>query len=323
VKQWEEWMMKEKIKVSLVQFAPTWLKPEVNAKRLADFTEDEARKGSELIVFPELSNVGYITPVRAGLPPSYSADVSAAEFAAMYVKASERVPGPTSELLEETARKHGVHVVVGLSRLHPVIPAVIFNSAVLIGPSGLIGIYDKVHMPSNEKLFFHPGGSFKVFKTDLGSIGISICYDGRFPEIGRILALKGAEIICSIWNIATVENTTFPGTLKYRASTRAMENSCYYLACDRAGVEGDVTFFGESTIAKPNGEIVACLDSDEEGVIRAELYNEEIIKVRSYGLTVFQDRRPALYGPIAEPLPFAAEPPTESRAAQPETEGLE
>lgn len=292
--------MRERVKVSLVQFAPVWLDREKNAERMKCFAQEVAEKGSELIVFPELSNIGYVNPVTIGQVPSFDSKTSAIEFAAKYIKASEPVPGPTTELLGEATSKYGVYIVVGISQLHPVIPATLYNSAVLIGPSGVIGIHHKMHIPLNERYYFFPGNTADVYRTDIGNIGMTVCYDGRFPELTRILSLKGAEIICAIWNTPGVEHMD-PMSHKYRAHVRAQENGNYFLACNRVGKEGDVSFLGHSAIAKPDGGIVAYSDSQEEEVITAELYNEEIIKFRAL-LGVFRDRRPELYSLITEPM---------------------
>lgn len=296
--------MKEKIRVSLVQFVPEWLQPEKNAERMANFVQKEAENGSELILFPELSNLGYITPALPGLKASFDPKVSAHEFAAKYVQASEQIPGPTTERLTQLTKKYGVYIVVGMSRLHPIIPATIYCSAALIGPSGVIGVYNKIHIAANEKLFFYPGDSIEVYRTELGNIGIMICYDGRFPELARILALKGAEIICWIINIVYMEKFLEPHTVRSRCYVRAIENSNYCLGCSRGGREGEVLFVGHSAVAAPNGEIIAYSDTDEEDVITAELRNEEIVKVRSSLLTVFADRRPELYSAITAPLSY-------------------
>ncbi|MBA7627772.1 N-carbamoyl-D-amino acid hydrolase [subsurface metagenome] len=292
--------MKDKVKVSLVQYAPVWLDSKKNAEKMKRLAQEEAEKGSELIVFPELSNVGYVTPVTIGLPPSFDAKTSAAEFAAKYIKAAEPVPGPTTEVLGEVTSKYGVYIVVGLSQSHPVITATLYNSAVLIGPSGVIGIHHKMHVPLNEKYYFYPGNTADVYRTDLGNIGMIVCYDGRFPELSRILALKGAEIICAISNSPGIEYQD-PLIDKYRADCRAQENGLYFLSCERVGKEGDIVYLGYSAIAKPGGGIIACSESNEEEVVTAELHNEAIIGFRA-ALNVFRDRRPELYSLIAEPL---------------------
>jgi len=295
--------MKDKVKVSLIQFVPAWLDSEKSAERMKRFAQEEAGKGSELIVFPELANIGYITPRMIGQAPSFDSKTSAIEFAVKYIKASEPVPGPTTELLGEVTNKYGVYIVVGIAQLHPVVPATLYNSAVLIGPSGILGIQHKMHIPLNEKYYFCPGDTAEVYQTDLGNIGMAVCYDNRFPELPRILALKGAEIVCSIWNMsgAKYDDPIDPMTNKYLAHARARENGNYYLICNRAGREGDTVFFGHSAMAQPDGGIIAYSDSEEEVVLTAELRNEEIIKFRAW-LSIFRDRRPEKYSLITQPM---------------------
>ena len=285
--------MKNQVRVSLVQFAPAWLEPEKNALRMAELAAQEAQNGAELIIFPELANVGYIT--GCATPSGLNTD-----FAKRYVQAAESVPGPTTESLGEVAATHGVHIVVGLAERHPVIPHTLFNSAVLLGPSGIIGVHHKAHLPTHERHFFYPGGTSSVFPTPLGNIGLLICYDLRFPELARVLALKGAEIICVCW--------AGPGTdladlqhIKYRTFTRAQENGCYVALCNRVGEEEDVRFIGRSVVAAPHGEILAYCDTDEETVLRSTITDEAIIQYRATR-NVFRDRRPDLYTPITAPI---------------------
>ena len=310
--------MKDKVRVSLVQFASEWLQREKNAQRMRTFVEQEAQKGAELIVFPELANIGFITPISPGDPPDFDSKTTALDFAVKYIKASEPIPGPTTEVLGDVAKKRGVYIAVGISQLHPVIPGTLYNSAALIGPSGVIGVHHKMHLSQNEKYFFYPGNTSEVYATDLGNIGMTICYDGRFPELSRILALKGAEIICTMvaadgTSMARLYGDSFdhPGSInqsntlttfnKCRSSVRAMENSLYYLTCSRTGKEGNKSYFGHSAIAAPNGQLLAWSESEEEEVITAELSNDKLIEAR-LPLTIFRDRRPELYSLICEPL---------------------
>jgi predicted amidohydrolase len=312
--------MKDIVDVSLIQFAPGWLEQDKNRERMKSFAQQEAEKGAELIVFPELSNTGYITPTAPGTLPDYSPDVDAAEFATMFIKASEPIPGPTTNVLGEVAKKYGVYIVVGIAQLHPVIPYTLYNSAALIGPFGIIGVHHKVHLPYEEKQYFYPGNTVEVHATELGNIGMTVCYDGRFPELSRVLALKGAEIICSVWAVpkTAMEIISEVDSLKHRAYTRAQENGVYYLACNRSGRQGDTEFIGHSVVAAPNGKIIAYCDSSEELSLTAELNNEELIKYRAR-LSIFRDRRPELYTAIVEPLsqPFDPVPAKATSGAAP------
>ena len=320
--------MKDNVRVSVVQFASEWLEREKNAQRMRTFVEQEAQKGAELIVFPELANIGFITPIFPGEPPYFDSKTTALDFAVKYIKASEPIPGPTTEVLGEVARKRGVYIAVGISQLHPVIPGTLYNSAALIGPSGVIGVHHKMHLGVDEKHFFYPGNTSEVYATDLGNIGMIICYDSRFPELSRILALKGAEIICSVVAVPQTGLRYHGGStdqLKCRSSMRALENFVYYLTCNRSGKEGNTSYVGHSAVAAPSGQLLACSESDEEEVITAELSNDKLIEAR-VPLTVFQDRRPELYSLISEPLskpyrPTAVmKPAIEPTPAAPETQ---
>lgn len=294
--------MKAEVKVSAVQLAVERLQLEKNIERMKSFVEAEAKKGAELIVFPELANLGYIAPFMPGdsVDPE---DVNFTEIASKYALAAETIPGPTTEALLELTRKYNIYVVVGMAQRHPDVSPTLYNSAALLGPKGIIGVHHKMHLPLNEKHYFYPGSTSEVFTTDLGKIGLLVCYDCRFPEASRILALKGAEIICSVWNVSGGFGTVTPDmdSLKYRAYTRAQENGLFFVACNRSGTQGNAFFTGHSAIASPNGTIIASSTTKDEEVIRATLKEKELIDYRS-SLSIFLDRRPELYGLVTKPL---------------------
>jgi omega-amidase len=277
--------VKEAVPVSMVQLDSKWLDREQNASRMAEFVVSEgADHDADLVVFPELANTGYLDPHTD------------AEFARKLYAQSETIPGPTTEILGEAARAGGTHVVVGISEAHATIPHVLLNSAVLIDPAGdLVGVHRKVHVCLNEKNYYAAGDAIDVFDTALGRIGLNVCYDVRFPELARIQALQGAEIIVSIW-ASFVQSGKVPVTsIRERCATRAMENAVFFLGCNRSGVEGERRFYGHSAIAAPSGETIAASDTEAEEVVRATLLDELLGAQRAY-LTIFRDRRPELYG---------------------------
>lgn len=317
--------MKETVHVSAIQFASQWLELYKNVERMKSFVEAEAKNGAELLVFPELANIGYVTPAIPGGTPSFE-DLSYAEFASRYVRAAETIPGPTTEALSEVTRRHGLYVVVGIAQKHPIIPYTLYNSAVLLGPTGIIGVHHKMHIPLSEKQFFYPGNTAEVFRTELGNIGMQICYDARFPELTRVLALKGAEIICCPWGIfrgkGIVQSAKLAleeNALKYRSYTRAQENGVFFISSNGSGPQGDVEFQGYSVIAAPNGSIISFSETSEEDVIRAELKDDELVNYRST-LTLFRDRRPEMYGLICKPF---SEPSKSPEVVEKETEPVE
>jgi predicted amidohydrolase len=286
---------------SLVQFASVWLDRDANVERMRSFVQSESEAGSKLIVFPEMANTGYITPAVVGDPVDFDG-LTNAEFATRFVQQAEKVPGPTTEALCELTGMYGVYVAVGLTQLHPVVPGTLYNSGVLLGPDGVVGIHHKMHIALNEKQYFYPGNTAQVFSTELGNIGVQVCYDARFPELSRILALKGAEIVCCLWcvpGIFTVPDVT--NSLRYRTYTRAQENGVYFLSCNRSGWQGKTQFMGHSVVAAPDGSIIAASDTPDEDVVRVELTEQRFLAYRST-LSIFRDRRPELYGLLTEPL---------------------
>ncbi|WP_370935118.1 carbon-nitrogen hydrolase family protein [Amycolatopsis sp. cg13] len=283
--------MKDEVRVSLVQFSSAVLDCPGNAKRMAEFVERETQEhGAELIVFPELSNTGY---VRSARDDAYAESLYAA---------SELVPGPTTEALGEAARRGGAHVVVGMSQRHPQIPEVLYNSAVLIGPSGeVVGVQHKVHPCRDEKEYYVPGDEISVFPTALGTLALNVCYDVRFPEMARVQTLSGAEIVVSLWASAVQPGKVPSDSIVSRCATRAMENAVFFLGCNRTGTDDEQHFYGRSAVAGPSGDVLARSNDDREDAVRAVLQGSDLKAQRRY-LTIFRDRRPELYGRVTEPL---------------------
>jgi omega-amidase len=282
--------VKQSVRVSVVQFAPQRLDPAANARRMVEFVEREVREHrAELVVFPELSNVGYLSGTDAGLDEG---------FAPRYYQSAEPISGHTTRALGQVAKRSRVHVIVGVAEVHPTVQGMLFNSSVLIGSDGEIGgVQRKVHIPRIEKHYFVPGDRIEVFETQLGRLGMQVCYDDRFPEVARVQALRGAEMIVAVF-AGTAYGNRSADELTHRAVTRALENAVYYVICNRSGAEDGAVFMGHSVIADPRGGILAASESCDEEVIRAELTNDQLLQARIY-LSTFRDRRPDLYGPIS------------------------
>ncbi|MDO8531215.1 MAG: carbon-nitrogen hydrolase family protein [Dehalococcoidia bacterium] len=289
--------MKAVVHASLVQFNPRWLDRERNADRMRAFAEDEAREGADLILFPELANIGYIPP----RPRASGATAEEVDAAVQYVRAAETIPGPTTLALSDVAARFHTHIVVGIAERHPTIPGTLYNSAALIGPSGIVGVHRKVHLGRDEKQYFYAGNSAQVFDTDIGRLGLLICYDSRFPEIVRAQALKGAEIVCSVWANPRIGNSKGPHRLHMFSYVRALENANFFLSCGRVGEEGGVHFSGHSAAGSPGGELLAASDTEDEEVVRVTLQEKDLLKARTI-FPYFRDRRPDVYGILVEPL---------------------
>ena len=287
--------MTEKTKASLVQMDVAALAPTRNLERMCGFASREAADGARLIVFPELANTGYVEPLAPGEPidPAFGEH---AEYAARLYAASEPPGGPITQALTAIARDHDAHIVAGLSLRDPKLPGVIYNASVLFGPDGVTGIYRKIHLWHCEKLYFAPGDGLEVHRTPLGTIGMQVCYDIRFPEVTRSLTLKGAEIVCSVW--ASFRKTNAPpddpDLFKHRAYTRSVENGIFFLSCNRSGTQGGFNFLGRSVVTSPKGTVLAASTTEDEVVIRAEI---DLDAVTSYRMSVgvIADRRPTAY----------------------------
>ena len=272
--------MKDQVIVSAVQMPTQWMEVEKNLDYIRhSIAKAKAEENADLVVFPELSNAGYIKERDK---------VFGKEFA----KAADTVPGYFTDEVGKEAKKHGVYVVVGMVKLHPEIPGTLYNAAVLIDPQGeIVGVQHKMHIPGEEKHYFIGGTNCEAYKTDIGTIGMSICFDGQFPEFTRTLALKGAEILCMIWNMPSFSNP--PQLLESITATRAAENRMFAVSVNRIGVDGNVDFFGHSVISDPVGNFLAKAGK-EEAIITAVL-KEDVLLEERLQQPVFRDRRPEMY----------------------------
>jgi predicted amidohydrolase len=259
-------------------------KHEVNRRKILDLFAEAVGKGARLVVFPECATSGY------GFD-----DVESAR------EAAEPLPGPTTEMLIPACAAAGAYAVVGLLELRD--EEGFYNSAILIGPEGLVGVYRKAHLPLlGVDRFTVPGGTgFRVWETAIGRVGVAICYDLRFPEAIRALALRGADVVALPTNWPDGSQNA-PG---FVTRTRALENRVFLLACNRCGEESGFWFFGRSQISDPGGDVLAeagageeiCYASIEPGQAREKRI---VIRPDKFEMDTVGDRRPDLYGPLVE-----------------------
>jgi N-carbamoylputrescine amidase len=178
-----------------------------------------------------------------------------------------------------------------------------YNSVAVVDTDGdLLGVYRKSHIPDGpgyeEKYYFRPGDTgFKVWQTQVGTIGVGICWDQWFPECARAMALKGAELL--LYPTAIGSEPQDPDLDTKDPWQRAMighavSNAIPVLAANRIGVEGDLTFYGHSFIADHRGDKLAELGRQDEGILTAALDLDAIAQYRA-GFGLFRDRRPDLY----------------------------
>lgn len=227
---------------------------------------------ADLLVLPELCNSGYNFPTRKDAFEA-AEEISNSRFV---------------RLLEEHCRQRKTYVVSGFNEKDGF---KLYNSTVLIGPEGYIGKYRKIHLFYNEKDIFCSGDvGLPVFETPIGKIGMLVCFDWVFPEVWRILALKGADVICH--SSALV----LPGFAQRSVPVHALINHVFVITANRTGTEHGLTFTGMSTIANPKGEVVyqAAAETEESRVFDFDLAmaRNKLITPRN---DLLGDRRPELY----------------------------
>ena len=267
------------VRVALAQIAVEPLDSKKNIDRMLRIC-DEVGSGADLLVFPELADLGYVRERDRA-------------FGAQYLSAAEPVPGQVTDALGEAARRYGVHIVAGVAERHPSIAATAFNSAVLIDASGRVaGVQRKLHLAGEERHYFVTGRAINVFDTDLGRLTISICYDNYFPEVARAAALRGAEIVCGVFNIP--DRADWRERLAALASVRAYENMNHVVFVNRVGTDAGVPYGGESAIASPPGRVIARGPCLEEAIVTATLRSQAIAEERAWR-PIFADRRPEVY----------------------------
>lgn len=278
------------LKVAVCQYAPRLGRVDENATIGSEWIARAANAGARLIVLPELANSGY----------AFSSPEEAEA-------GSETAPdGPTLIQWVEQCRRLGVWVVAGFSERSA---AGRFDSAALLGPGGVIGVYRKAHLFFNEQSYFEPGDiGFPVFDLPFGRVGMLICYDLWFPEASRVLSLAGADIICVPTNWVAnfrrrVQDERGWTMGNYASVAVATQNQVFLAAADRIGTERDIEFVGGSCVVGPDGWMLAgpATRSDEALLLAdVDLSQSVIKKQRTPRNHALGDRRPELYHELTE-----------------------
>ena len=257
------------MRVAVAQISCSLGDPEANLLKVRDFSARAKQADADLIVFPEMIDTGYSTPV-------------------IQANAASWTDGFAPEL-QEIARKLSIAIVSGLSERDG---ASIYNSQVFVDQQGnIISKYRKTHLfavaPIEEHKCFSPGDAFTSFAFAGLRFGFSICYDLRFPEMYRKLVIEqnaNALIVSSAWPFPRVEH------FRTLAMARAIENQSYVIAANRVGTDDGVSFCGTSAIIDPGGIIIASASPDREELIQAELSQELVRSIRDR-MEIFAHRR--------------------------------
>lgn len=263
------------------QFDVAHCDAEANRRAAVEAVAEAARRGADLVVLPELVNCGY----------PFGAEPDAMR---RYYDCAEPVSGRFREELASAAAEHGVHVVAGMLERHPTLSGGMCNSVLLLRPDGGLSVQRKLHLPRVEKRYFFAGDRLEPFETELGRVGVLVCADNSFPEAARILALKGADLIAVAYAALRTPN---PETYRWMVATRAYENQVYVVAANRTGRTPEGEFGGRSTIAGPDGAVLATLE-EEDGFALARLGEDRLLAER-LRQTRYRDRRPDLYAALA------------------------
>ena len=284
--------MEAKTIIACLQFEPVVGELDTNLQKGLELIEKAADDGADLVILPELSDSGYVFETR---DEAYSLAGSATDSA-------------TIRTWSDVARKRHLHIVGGFCERHD---DVLYNSAAVVGPDGLIGVYRKNHLWGAENLFFERGNlGFPVFNTRLGRIGVLICYDGWFPEAWRLCALQGADIVCVPTNWVPMpsqpDNTYAMSNILCMSA--AHSNSVFVAAACRVGTERGQPFIGQSLIVNNEGWPVAGpAGKTETGILMAECNLADARRGRTLNQfnQLMRDRRDDVY---AEMLGAEAKP---------------
>jgi len=250
----------------------------------------------DLVLFPELVIHGHCTPNTW--------------------EVAESVPdGPSVQYLVEIAARHRLFLCAGMSEKER---DIVYNTQVLVGPEGYIGKQRKLHLSRDEVFYYKGGREIPVFDIGLCKVGMVICYDNQFPEIARLLALRGADLILmphagrfKLWNDTPESQAAargFSHNFLKKYALRARENGCFAMLTDQVGRAGTVPLWpadsenqphhaGAALIWGPDGELIASTQEDEirEEMIVATLEASLLARERSLANYMLRTRRPELF----------------------------
>ena len=291
------------IRVAVVQMNALLGQTRKNLAVIERFTRAAAKKKVDLILFPELALQGHWVSNE------------------VYAKAEPVPEGPSVKRMEKLARQLRIYVSFGMAALQD---NAVYNAQVLVGPKGYLGTSCKLHLSGDERLSYRGGNSIPVFDIGKCKIGQVVCYDNLFPEVARILAIKGADVIlmphagrCGPWTTLSQEKKLAreaKDSFKGDYSLRAKENATFCVVANQAGRAGCVDLYpkdhpwqpnhaGGMVILSPSGEVLAESKSERiaEEMVITDLDPALLDKARGNHNSTLANRRPELFSELVKP----------------------
>ena len=280
------------VRVASVQCNVVFGDPHANAAFAVEKLRLLAARGVQLVVFPEAFLTGYVVENEAEAR-RIAIDVRGADPDSVDVAHS------SVQAIQATCRELGIHAVFGYAGTDG---QVLYSGAILSEPNGRMRRYVKTHLPElGFDKYVVRGSRLPVFDTEIGRIGLLICYDVRFPEAARVMGLERADIIALPTNWPEGAEVS----PKYMAPARAAENRLFVVTCNRVGVENGFRFIGRSAIHDMTGEALASA-GDEETILVADVdlararQKRTVVIPGKYETDTFATRYPEIYGRIAQ-----------------------
>lgn len=279
--------MSKIVRAGLIQTTTTENKQE-NIDKTISFIEKAHSQGVQIAAMQELFNAPYF----------------AAEQNPKWYDWAEEIPGPTTKIMVEAAKKYEMVLVVPI--YEKVGRGVFYNTTLVIDTNGEFGLYRKNHIPHLdgfwEKFYFKPGNlGYPVFDTAYCKVGVYTCYDRHFPEGARLLGLNGAEIV---FNPSATTDNLSKYLWELEQPAHAVANGYYVGAINRVGTEplSPNKFYGSSYFVNPRGKIIAQGSEDYEELVISDLDLNMIDETRKLW-QFYRDRRPETYGDLTKLLP--------------------
>ena len=261
-----------------------------NLEKTLQYVDEAGKKGVQMLCLQEVFDTPYFCPAQT--PNWYDA--------------AEAMPGPTTQLFGEYAKKYGMVIVVPMYERE--MAGVYYNTAAVLDADGkYLGKYRKNHIPQTagfwEKYYFKPGNlGYPTFRTQYGVVGVYICYDRHFPEGARLLGLNGAEVVFN-------PSATVAGLSQYlwklEQPAHAVANGYFLGAINRVGTEAPWNigkFYGTSYFVDPRGNFLSVGSEDKDELVVADMNFDLIEEVRRVW-QFYRDRRPETYGDMVRQLP--------------------